>query len=260
MIPNTNNVFDALTTKSLSEEAKLLIIKDYLLNNADINAKHVDGESLLTLAAEQGYSKIVEFLLQSGADPNLQGNNGAALHLAATEGYEEIVKLLLLYHADPNIQSANGETPLHWAATRNHLKIMELLISFNIDPNIKNRQGFTALRCTEITNKMGAINLVKLLKKVGTQRLERNSALLYLGWADKDNNLSKLPLEVLMMIAYDVDHLLEPEARFKLVDTFFNSFGTRKIETRSDHTSSKKHTLENPKDLTSSQPSKISRS
>ncbi|MCH1932417.1 ankyrin repeat domain-containing protein, partial [Shewanella sp. A25] len=49
----------------------------------------------LHLAAERGHHDVVKMLLESGADPSLQDNNGATpSHLAAAEGFIGIIELL----------------------------------------------------------------------------------------------------------------------------------------------------------------------
>src|SRR6266700_1255295 len=54
--------------------------------------------------------------LKNGGDVNQRSeNNDTLLHLAASNGYEEIAKLLLAHGADLNAQDLQGYTPLHLA-------------------------------------------------------------------------------------------------------------------------------------------------
>ena len=58
-------------------------------------------------------TKIVKFLLNKGANVNLQNYDGdTPLHLAARYEMEYIVKLLLHYNADVNIINKKDETAM----------------------------------------------------------------------------------------------------------------------------------------------------
>ena len=51
----------------------------------DVNAKNVQGLTALHVAAHQGQSDSIEFLVSQGADINLQGDDDhSALHLLAS--------------------------------------------------------------------------------------------------------------------------------------------------------------------------------
>jgi len=57
------------------------------------------------------------------------------LHRAAERGHLDVVKLLLEHGADPNVQDDEGETPLHHAAAwRDNVDIVRLLLEHGADP------------------------------------------------------------------------------------------------------------------------------
>ena len=63
----------------------------------------VSGLTLLMLAAHHGHERVVDLLLQHGADVNRQDSNGGtALMSAANEGHERVVDLLLQRGAEVN--------------------------------------------------------------------------------------------------------------------------------------------------------------
>ncbi|MDD5677633.1 MAG: ankyrin repeat domain-containing protein [Kiritimatiellae bacterium] len=82
------------------------------------------------LAAESGYTKIVELFIDDGVDVDLTtrgGNRVTALHIAAAKGWSDVVELLLKSGAQVNIRDVKGETPLHWAITAEQKEAANML-------------------------------------------------------------------------------------------------------------------------------------
>jgi ankyrin repeat protein len=95
-----------------------------------INAYSPDGFFPLALAAFFGHRKIVQFLLESGADVNQAANNDfkvAPIHASVSNGDIEIVRMLLEHGADPNARQQNDFTPLQAATQSKRQDIVELL-------------------------------------------------------------------------------------------------------------------------------------
>ncbi len=105
----------------------------YLLELQDDIAEYVKSREsrVLALAAKMSKNDILRFLLESGVDPNLDGDHGmTALHRAAKNGDTEAVDLLLRSGANVNAQdNAMAAAPLHEAVRENHLEVANLLLS-----------------------------------------------------------------------------------------------------------------------------------
>ncbi len=82
------------------------------------------------------------------------------LCIAIQKGEIDLVKKLLEYGADVNEKSF-GMTPLMVAARYNKVEIMKLLISNGAISTTKDEKGFTALKYAELSNAIGAIELLK---------------------------------------------------------------------------------------------------
>lgn len=81
--------------------------------SAFVNVKSV---SALNMSYLLGDEKVIELLVQNGADVNQKDNNGTAnLHSAAYLGDGKTVEILVHNFADVNIENKNGETALHIA-------------------------------------------------------------------------------------------------------------------------------------------------
>ena len=134
-------------------------------------------------AAEQGHSKVVETLIEAGANPNAQvagrqsslpaasqnghfscvvallacdrtdlnargGSGRTALSSACSGGYTEIVKILLSQHGCMvDVEDDFGATALLWAAGGGHAELVSLVVSRvpAIDTNHRDKNGRTTL-------------------------------------------------------------------------------------------------------------------
>jgi len=76
-----------------------------------VNKTHAHKDSALMCAAACGHARMVEHLLQRGADIHYHNGTGAtALIAAAKAGHKEIFDLLLAYGADPDKKNKYGQT------------------------------------------------------------------------------------------------------------------------------------------------------
>ena len=92
------------------------------LNRVDKN-----GSSVLHHAVWPGHAHFMSYMLQQGANVNLQNTRlNTVMHLAVERGHGDVIRLLLRYGADPTLVNSNGCMPfqvvpnvkeqLHWAS------------------------------------------------------------------------------------------------------------------------------------------------
>jgi uncharacterized protein len=119
---------------------------------ANVNDTDAWGVSATTLAAHSGYTDMVEWLLEKGADPKAAAAGFSALHAAIMRRDERMVNALLTHHADANAplrtwtptrRSSDdhhfapelvGTTPFWLAARFNEPGVMRLLLKHGADP------------------------------------------------------------------------------------------------------------------------------
>lgn len=151
-------------------------IKDGL----SVNARDLSGNSLMAIALMNRQPKIAEYLLNHGADPDIQGTNGftplflsiqtkeedlalsmikksknlnlrtksqrfTAMHFAAQAGSARVVEALIKGGAELDPRTSIGVTPLIRAAINNtYSKVSKVLLDAGANPKLKDNRGRTA--------------------------------------------------------------------------------------------------------------------
>eukprot|EP00878_Enallax_costatus_P029880 GHUV01032446.1.p1 GENE.GHUV01032446.1~~GHUV01032446.1.p1 ORF type:complete len:347 (+),score=127.73 GHUV01032446.1:1112-2152(+) len=95
------------------------------------------------------------------------------LHLAAITNRLNIVKLLIDKGANPTKQDNDGDVPLHWAATKGHIEMMEMLMDRGSAVDAPNRLGWTAVHRAAYTGHVPACKLL-LRRGAGVNALTRD--------------------------------------------------------------------------------------
>ncbi|PLC62302.1 hypothetical protein B7L68_07655 [Thermoproteus sp. CP80] len=122
----------------------------------------------LRIATYKGDVRRVKELLEKGADPNAQDEDGSTpLHAAAFGGHVDVVRLLLEQGANPNAKDKHGFTPLHDAAYGGHVGIVKLLLEHGADPTVKDGDGETPL---DLARKKGYRGVASLIEEWLGQR------------------------------------------------------------------------------------------
>ena len=143
-------------------------IVQYLVSEgAPVNAQDRDGVTALMLACCYNRSEIiVYFLLNHGADPNIQDRyNGTALQFACYKQMTVGVELLLAYGADHSLRGRKGSTPLMFSCLKKDVftmdpSILVMLLSAGADPNAQNEEDSTALLFAVELNYRGGVTVL----------------------------------------------------------------------------------------------------
>jgi len=131
------------------------------------------GDTALILASGAGLEKVVELLLQNGADHAVANNSGdTALICASREGHEKVVHLLLQAGADHHANDTRGgDTALILASENGHEKVVDLLLQAGADHAVVNKDGGTALI---LASSQGHEKVVDLLQQAGADHANVN--------------------------------------------------------------------------------------
>lgn len=104
---------------------------------------HFDKVSIFLDAAAQSDDALVEKMLESKeVDPNVCNADGlTALHQACIENSQKVINILLNHGADVNRKDNDWWTPVHAAAACSHWRVINLLISHGADITAVNADG-----------------------------------------------------------------------------------------------------------------------
>lgn len=112
--PIYSKPFSRTTSGCSVSNRRIKILKELLLQNADVNAKDPFGCTPLHYVARN--PETIQMLLEAKADPNIQENSGMTLlHWEIAAGDEKIIKLLLEAGSSMHIKNKKGKSPLDLA-------------------------------------------------------------------------------------------------------------------------------------------------
>lgn len=140
---NSFNFFENCILGHL-ENAKIQVAK----NPSIVNEFSGDGFTPLIYACFFGQFKLVEYLLENGAEINQQAKNTTTvtpLHSAVSGNHFQIVRFLLHKKAKVNMRQIHGRMPLHIASLLGNNNIVEMLIEYGAHVNVKTEDGRTPM-------------------------------------------------------------------------------------------------------------------
>lgn len=183
---NVTNVVQVIFSKNLSESDSLQLMQ-FMINyvNRDIVKKtDINGWTLLHYATMCNWLRMVQLLIQNGADVNAKEKNleqtplhfiifaignflrdSASRNKDNTEAYIpkliQTLSLLINAGADVNAQDRNGKTPLHHAVERGCFALVQQLLVYSSNPNLQDEKGRTPLHYAVFNNDLQIINLLR---------------------------------------------------------------------------------------------------
>lgn len=179
-----------LAVRNNDEEAvkKILELRDVL----DLNRVLDDGETLLTTAISQNFSRIVELLLEYNASLfKTNSKKETPLIVASRLGKENFVRLLISLGAKPDYKDENGNTALHLSIINKFETVAIYLINNNANIDITNNADQTALKLAELNDLKKVVSLLRSLTQstVGLPEKTTVRTLITLGDIESLNQL-----------------------------------------------------------------------
>ncbi len=158
------NFFNLVNQENYTELEKIV---DNIKEKSLINAKNKYGSNALMVAIGKANLKIVQLLLENGADVNAQNNYGKtpfefALYIKDPIIRDEIIhELVSNPNFNPNLKNQFGLTLLMLAmGLKDNLEIIKKLIDLKVDLNAKDNNNNTPLYYAVYLNNFLAVKLL----------------------------------------------------------------------------------------------------
>lgn len=138
-----NNEGETLLTLAI-EQGHYEMVK-WLCEDAVINLKSKEGETPLTLSIKKQNPAIIDLVLERAKADLANDHDETPLMLAVNFGYEpSFLKILADKGANPN-RLSNGVTPLSRAVAKENMTSAAMLVRLGADPSIPNKDGIIPL-------------------------------------------------------------------------------------------------------------------
>lgn len=110
------------------------------------------GVPLLCLAARENHRSVVSFLIEHGADVNLQSEDrgNSALMDAVSKSNIDMVHDLIAAGADVNLLSKDGQSALVLAVGKNDVPMAKVLLEAGADIDAADKLGFSARKYAKL--------------------------------------------------------------------------------------------------------------
>lgn len=143
-----------------------------ILSTNTINNHDSDGYTLLHAAVKKNYPATVTHLLSAGADPSppckqqpgTRNANATPLVFASESGNIKIIDLLVEHGANSNESTEAGKSCLHNAVSNDHEKAVDVLLEHGANPNVMNNRVGSPLG---IAAERGSVDVVRNLIEYG---------------------------------------------------------------------------------------------
>ncbi|KAK7031953.1 ankyrin [Favolaschia claudopus] len=155
----------AETLKAAACDGHERIVQLLLESGAEVNVQGGYYGTALQAAAINGSENIMQMLLDRGAEANIEGGEyGSALQAAAYWGHETTVQMLLDKGAAVNSEGGEYGTALQAAAYWGHENTVRMLLKRGAEVNIEGGEYGTALHAAAYS---GCENIVQMLLNIG---------------------------------------------------------------------------------------------
>lgn len=201
-------------------ENDFIIVSAFLRAGVDVNASLNGGNTALLLAVKGAHSKMVTFLMQLGANPNIKNNQGETplLYLCALKKIGAIERELfdaLLPKADLNDFNVGGVSAIYLCLVNYHNEFLDALLDKGFDINstrlfanesIKGTLTFYAVKLNNFSalklllarsanpNIANEKNITPLLESIYSNRRKHTLELLKAGAYADTQLFARLPL------------------------------------------------------------------
>lgn len=156
------------------------IVQALIENGADVKStERIRLYTPLHVAAQNNHADVVETLLKSKADVDARERSGkTTLHIAIQHADHAVMKKLVIHNADIEAADENGKIALHYACWYERTNCISDLLHFGADVNAKDSFGYPSiLYVSKVSrNVMGKLMLHLIKLQAANLPLDRKNA------------------------------------------------------------------------------------
>lgn len=142
------------------------------LKRYNVNSQNSFGQTALFYVINQDEDyEIINLLLHSKADPNIQDSSGYTPLMLATGA--SILKLLIHNDANPDIRNKHGNTALMSQILYQNAEGVKILLNSRADPLIRNKIDETPLILAKKLRDFRIVNIVEYYLNVHIYNIKR---------------------------------------------------------------------------------------
>ncbi|HRZ39496.1 MAG TPA: ankyrin repeat domain-containing protein [Candidatus Omnitrophota bacterium] len=149
----------------MADQNNMAGLRGLVQQGADVNTPGLLGFTALHNAALKGNAEMVKFLLDHGANTEVEVLSVTPLLQAIWKGHTEVVRLLVAAGANVNrAQSSHGATPMTYCGAYGNAEIARILVDAGADVHAKDKRGKTAV---DLAVEYKNFEVLAVLRKAG---------------------------------------------------------------------------------------------
>lgn len=133
-----------------NDQDVILLLNEFIKNGVDINSTNSEGLTALHISVEYERINIIDFLLENGAEIDIQCNKGNTplMHGIEKNVQEEIINKLITCKSNFDIQNVKGKTALMLATEKGYKNVIRILLEAKCQYDLKDHEDNTILHLT----------------------------------------------------------------------------------------------------------------
>ncbi|CAM4512454.1 unnamed protein product [Caretta caretta] len=200
----------AVCLHAAAKRGHAAVVKALLQRGAEVDARTKENYTALHIAAQHCKPLVVQTLLGFGARVQLKGGKAqeTPLHIAACihEG-EKVAEMLLKSGADVNVEQENGETAMHIAARHGNLRMIKALIEEGGELTSQSKAGECPLHIAVQHSHLPVVE--EILNYLATEKSHAEAS----ACVNQENKAGETPLHLAAAVKKDMIHFEGEETK-----------------------------------------------
>ena len=144
-----------------AKEGRIDVVREYLQKGLCIvDCKNSTGQIALIEAVKNGHKEVVDELINSKCDLDIQVDGNTAIMIAAINSHNDIVYSLASHNCNLDILYPDGESVLMKSSRNGYTGIVETLVTHKCQLDLQNKSGETAVMLAVSNNQKEIVQIL----------------------------------------------------------------------------------------------------